>query len=75
MRNLTYYSISRSRSLHVIRLELNLTKSDNFDEDDSLLEWLVQSNGGLPYCFIKKNIGILCMQELFFWVDGLIETM
>ena len=44
--NLTSYSISRSRSLHVIRLELNTTKLNNLTEDDKFLQGLVQCNGG-----------------------------
>ena len=44
--NLTPYSISRSSFLHVIRLELNLTKLNNLTEDDKFLQGLVQCNGG-----------------------------
>ena len=43
---LTSSSVSRSRSLHVIRLELNLTKLDNLNENDLFLQLLVQCNGG-----------------------------
>ena len=44
--DLTSYSISRSRSLHVIRLELNLTKLNNLNEDEKFLQRLVLCNGG-----------------------------
>ena len=46
MGNLTSYSISRSRSLHVIRLELNLTRLNNFTENEKFLQRLVLCNGG-----------------------------
>ena len=38
MGNLTSNSISRSRPLYVIRLELNQTKLDNLKEDDLFLQ-------------------------------------